>query len=108
MAKSLNLKNTDKPFLSVTLPDGKTLLVGTPTKRIFDELTGIQNNLDENAPDNDSLDAIYNVCSLILSRNKTGKEITKEYLEETFDIADIILLFKSYVEFVQSLKFSKN
>lgn len=105
--KALNFNTTKKSYLNVTLSDGSVLLIGTPTKRIFDELIAIQKSLD-NITESESLEAIYNVCAIVMSRNKTGKVITKEYLEEIFDVEDIILFFTSYVEFVSGLKNSKN
>lgn len=105
--KALNFNNTNKTYLNVTLTDGTVLLVGTPTKRIFDELIAIKDNLD-NITDSETLSTIYSVCALIMSRNKAGKEITKEYLEETFDVEDIIIFFKAYVAFMGELQKSKN
>ena len=105
--KALNFNNTKKTFLNVTLTDGTVLLVGTPTKRIFDALIDIKDNLG-NASNDDTLSTIYDICALIMSRNKAGKEITKEYLEETFDVEDIIIFFKSYVAFVEELNSVKN
>lgn len=105
--KALNFNNTKKTYLNVTLIDGTVLLVGTPTKRIFDALITIKDDLD-NITDSETLSIIYDVCALIMSRNKAGKEITKEYLEATFDVEDIIIFFKSYVEFMDELKSAKN
>lgn len=107
MAKALNFNNVSKKYWNVTLTDGTVLLVGTPTKAIFDRLSGIKDDLG-NLGDEDSLGALYDVCALVLSRNKTGKVITKEYLEEIFDIEDIIILFNSYVGFVNEIRNQKN
>jgi hypothetical protein len=104
MAKALNFNNVSKKYWNVTLTDGTVLLVGTPTKAIFDKLIAIKDDLG----DEDSLGALYGVCALVLSRNKAGKVITKEYLEEIFDIEDIIILFNSYVGFVNEIRNSKN
>ena len=107
MSKTLNFNTAKKTFMTVTLTDGTVLLVGTPTKKIFDELISIQDNTNA-SNDADSLNALYDICALVLSRNKAGKVITREYLEETFDIEDIITLFRAYVEFVKLIKNVKN
>lgn len=104
MAKALNFNNVTKKYWNVTLTDGTVLLVGTPTKAIFDKLTAMNN---DSATKND-METLYDVCALVLSRNKTGKVITKEYLEETFDIEDIVILFKEYVNFVKEIRNQKN
>ena len=107
MVKALNFNNVNKKFLNVTLPDGDIFLVGTPTKAIFDKLIAIENSL-ENINDSDSLEALYDVCATILNRNKTGKVITKERLEEILDIEDIVILLTTYVGFVKEIKNQKN
>ena len=107
MAKALNFNNVSKKYWNVTLTDGTVLLVGTPTKAIFDRLIAIKDDLG-NLANEDSLEALYDVCALVLSRNKTGKVITKDYLEENFDIEDIIILINSYVGFVNEIRNQKN
>lgn len=106
MAKSLNFKTIKKQYLSVTLSDGKILQVGTPTKKAYDALKSIQNNLQED--DNGDLDEIYASTAIIMSKNKTGKVITKEYLEKIFDIEDILIFFNAYVDFIEELSNQKN
>lgn len=112
MAKSsLNFKTRPKHFLTVTLYDDTVLFIGTPTKAVFKALTTIQNNLEEldfDSPDSDVLDEIYECCAIAMSRNKTGKEITREYVEKTFDLEDIIVFFNAYVDFVNEIGNSKN
>lgn len=110
MTNSLNFKTAKKTFLTVTLIDGTVLLIGTPTKRVFDALTTIQNGLkaDVSDIDDNTLDEIYEACAYAMSRNKAGKVITKEYLEEIFDIEDILLFFNAYVNFIETLTDQKN
>lgn len=113
MAKPLNFKMAKKHYLTVTLPDekGTTILVGTPTKRLMDDLTVLQSSLEaieENTDNTEALDDLYNSCAKIMSRNKTGAVITKEQLEECFDYEDIIIFFTAYVEFIDELANSKN
>lgn len=109
MAKSLNFQTKTKEYLNVTLPDGKKLLLSTPTKKVFDALTALQSDL-ENIKDNDIdiIGGLYESCAVIMCRNKTGAVITREYLEEIFDISDIITFFYSYIDFVHEIANSKN
>ena len=113
MAKTLNFNNVKKHYLTVTLADEKstTLFIGTPNKRAMDELLAIKESLDsieDDATNVEALDDLYSACAKIMSRNKTGKEITKEFLEELFDIEDIIIFFDAYMDFVTELSDSKN
>lgn len=106
MSKFLNFKTAKKQFLNVTFADGKVLQVGTPTKKVYEALKNIQSNLEEDELGN--LDEIYSSTAIAMSRNKTGKVITKEYLEDIFDIEDIIIFFNAYVEFIEELSSEKN
>ena len=113
MAKPLNFNNVKKQFLTITLADEKqtTLMIGTPTKAIMDDLTLLQNSMNS-ANDTDSnkeaTDDLYNACARVMSRNKAGVKITKEFLAEIFDFEDITIFFSAYMEFIDEVIASKN
>ena len=113
MAKTLNFNNVKKQFLTVTLADEKNtiLFIGTPTKAIMDDLTLLQNTMTS-VGDNDSnievTDDLYGACARVMSRNKAGIKITKEYLADIFDFEDITIFFNAYMEFVDEVIGSKN
>lgn len=102
MAKALDLRNTKKEFFTLTFKDGKKIFVSMPTKKVFDELSSIDENSEESA------DQIYSALASALSINKAKKDITKEYLEKNVDIEDLIVIFKAYVNFVSENANQKN
>lgn len=112
MAKTLNFNNIKKEYLTVTLPDEKrtVLMVGTPGKALLSELMSIKNAIDNYGEDmsEDSIDNLFYICARLMSRNKGGIEITKEYIEELFDIEDILIFVHAYLDFVTELASSKN
>lgn len=113
MSTPINFNNMQKRYLSVTLADEKntTLLIGTPTKAIMDDLISLQNSINtysENETNVDAFDAIYGACARVMSRNKAGVKITKEQLEEILDYEDILIFFSAYLNFVSELKNQKN
>lgn len=113
MVKALNFNNVKKQFLTVTLADEKNtvLLIGTPTKAIMDDLTLLQKSMatvsdtDSNA---EATDDLYNACARVMSRNKAGVKITKEFLAEIFDFEDITIFFNAYMDFIDEVIGSKN
>lgn len=113
MANVLNFNNVKKRYLTVTLPDDEktTLMIGTPTKAIMDNLillkSGIE-TLEEDETNPEALDDLYNACAKIMSRNKSGIKITTEYLSELFDFEDILLFFSTYMNFLSELTNVKN
>ena len=113
MANVLNFNNLKKRYLTVTLPDDNhtTLMIGTPTKSIMDELILMQEGISTIGDDrtgSDTINDLYNACAKVMSRNKCGVKITGEYLAELLDVEDIMLFFKSYMDFMSELSNSKN
>lgn len=114
MAKPLNFNNVKKTFLTVTLADenNTVLMIGTPTKAIMDDLTILQSNLEEIQEDaensQEATDELYGACARVMSRNKTGKVITKEFLADLFDFEDVIIFFNAYMDFISEVTNSKN
>lgn len=113
MAKPLNFNNVKKQFLTVTLADEKktTLMIGTPTKAIMDDLVLLQESLETLTDDETNTEAtndLYNACARVMSRNKAGVKITTEYLAEIFDFEDILIFFNAYMDFISEIADSKN
>ena len=113
MANTLNFNNVKKRYLTIVLADEKktTLLIGTPTKAIVDELILLQSSLEvleEDETNTEATDTLYRACAKVMSRNKGGIKITAEYLADIFDFEDIILFFNAYMEFIGEITNEKN
>lgn len=111
--KTINFNNVKKQYLTVTLPDAKktTLMVGTPTKAIMDDLILLKSGLETISEDDanaEATDDLYNACAKVMSRNKGGIEITKKHLESIFDFEDIMIFFSAYMEFIGEVTSGKN
>lgn len=106
--KTFDFNKRKKGFLTVTLPDNKktVLLVGNPTKKITSELMSLYDSID--SENENVIDDLYDICAKIMSRNKGGIEITKEYIEEILDIEDVTLFISSYSDFISSIYNEKN
>lgn len=104
---TLNFQALKKSYLDVTLTDGTVLHLGTPTKKLNDELVEIKKSLTS-LTDDENIDVLYRVCALILSRNKEGREISQDYVEANFDLEDLVILFKGYVDFITEIRNLKN
>lgn len=85
-----------------------------PTKRLYDELTAVTDNLQK-ALDEDSdgtgfdLDSALVTVAHLMSRNAEKREVTPEMLDDMgFDLQDVGEFIGSYVYFVNELVVSKN
>ena len=110
MSKTLNFNNLKKRYLTVTLPDEKqsVLMIGTPTKAIFDELLNMKDALEGESVTDDAINDLYAICAKIMSRNKTGRVITMETVQDLFDFEDIIIFVRAYTEFINEVSSAKN
>lgn len=113
MAKPLNFNKVKKSYLPVTFTDEKntTILVGTPTKAIMDDLSILKAGLEEieeDGTDEVNTGDLYEACAKIMSRNKTGAKITSAFLEKVFDFEDIIIFCHAYMDFISEVINQKN
>jgi hypothetical protein len=75
----------------------------------MDDLTLLQESMDsESDTNNEVTDDLYNACARVMSRNKAGIKITKDFLAEIFDFEDITIFFNAYMEFIDEVIGSKN
>lgn len=99
--QTLDFTKLKKEYLTIVLPDGEKLLIGTPTKAIMSDLFATQNSLEgvKNS-DIEAMDEMYRLIAKLLNRNINGVSISRERVEEMFDITDVMLIFNSYLEFI--------
>ena len=111
MGKTLDFNTRKKEYLTIKLNDEKktVLMIGTPTKKILNDFIAINETIDsEGGADADSINEVYEVCAKVMSFNKGGIKITADYLEDFFDIEDVMVFFNAYGEFMASLTNAKN
>lgn len=109
MTTSLNFNKVKKRWFIVTLndADNTTLFIYTPTKATLDKFLAMQ-DLDLDNADMDALDALFDVCAEIMSRNKAGIKITADYLANIFDVEDIVTFITGYTNFLNEVSNQKN
>lgn len=111
MAKTLDFTKQKKEYLTVKLNDPKktVLMIGTPTKAILSEFVAINERINEDEGANaEAINDLYDVCAKVMSFNKGGIHITSDYLEDFFDLEDIMTFFTGYTEFISSVTNVKN
>jgi hypothetical protein len=87
-----DVKFTNGLFLSVECPKLKTL-------RKITELTKSKEN---------AIESLAEALSMALSKNKQGKTITSDFIEENFNIDDINNILLNYIDWVKNVKNSPN
>ncbi len=104
MAKAFNFNKIQRRYWSVTLKNGRTLLVGMPTKGLFEAMAEMQ-NIDK--ADIDATDSLYAAMRQILNNNKQGYKFSKEELNN-YSFEEVQEFFRAYSNFVAELGNEKN
>lgn len=105
---NLDFSKKKKPMLSVTLSDGSMIKLKTPSKGLLEVFTDVQDTLDPDNVNSESVNQIYNVCREILNNNLKNESYSLEDVENLFDIEDAITLLGGYAEFIKEVIGSKN
>lgn len=110
MSRTLNFNNLKKRYMTVTFPNEEqtSIMINTPTKKILEEFVGMQSIVEDSSKQSEVMDAFYSVVAKIMSHNKGGVKITKDFLEEYLDFEDIMTFVQSYTEFIQEITNQKN
>lgn len=96
----LDFSKIQKKVLNIKLIDGNEILVRMPTKKVFNMLMDLKDNLGNlNLEDKAQIELIYDLTAKVLSNNLLGKKIDTEYLSEIFDVEDITIFFAQYGAF---------
>jgi hypothetical protein len=110
----LDFNKINKTYLTITLTNGKTYMLTTPTKKLLNNILAMDNllkangNVDAMDFDPQTIEDLYSISSEIMSINKTKTIVTSDELGEMWDIEDLILFFNTYMSFIESVANSKN
>lgn len=110
MTNTLDFNKVKKNYFTITLNNEERtkLQVMTPTKRLLSELATILPETSGGMPSDEDLKSLYNFAAQLMSRNKAGREVTAEELEEILDFEDLIIFFTAYTDFIVGVTNEKN
>lgn len=110
----LDFNKINKTYLTITLTNGKSYYLSTPTKGLLNKILAMDNVLkskgDVDAMDIDpeTIEELYNISADIMSINKTREKVSSNELGDMWDIEDLILFFNTYISYIESVANSKN
>ena len=105
----LNFNKVMKHYLTITLIDGRSFMVGTPNKKLLDKIMAMDKKLKaEDIAETGQVDELYNISGEIMSINKTNTKITGKELGEIWDVEDLYLFFNTYMTFLDGVANVKN
>lgn len=98
----LDMSQISERYWEIKLRGGTILSVENPKVKTLKKIDGLQKDKD------DPLASLCNAVSISLSKNKQGKKITPEYVEENFDIDEIKTILDSFFTWVREVQNSPN
>ena len=106
----LNFNEVKRPTLDIVLNDKEQteLTLITPAKYQVDEFINMFECITKKNTKDITMDDLYLLASNVLSSNKEGKVIDVEKVKSIFMLDDIIILFKTYNEFILGIYNLKN
>lgn len=112
--KTLDFNSFVKPILQLTMKDDKQTIVNvsTPTKGLVTELQAnfhaLQAVLTEE--NEQTKDALYDLAARLISCNQDGLTVTADGLRRYYKLtlADLVLFYTAYVDFLDEIKSAKN
>lgn len=99
-----NIKNLDIEKFKINFNDGKSLTLNPPKLNVLRKALNIK-DLGETE---EGIDELINIVALILSNNREKKKVTSEFVEENFDIGELILFMGNFVKWVSGIKQNPN
>lgn len=109
--QTLDFNKVKKEYFVVTLNDEQKtkLQIMTPTKRMLSELLEtIPSFVNGEIPSAENIAFMYDMCAKLMSRNRTGTQITGDQLAEILDFEDLTMFFEAYTNFITERSQSKN
>ncbi len=109
----LDFNKINKTYLTITLTDGKTYMLTTPTKRLLSKILEMDSILKASEEENttfneETINSLYEISSEVMSTNKTKTKVSSEDLGSMWDIEDLILFFNTYMSYIEKVTNSKN
>lgn len=105
---NFDFNTVKRSFLTVTLKDGRKLLVKMPMKKTFEKMSAIQTIDTENMSIDDVMDTLGELVAEIISHNLKNEKVTTKYITDNYDTEEMQAFLDGYMEFVSGVKKDPN
>lgn len=105
---TFNFNKVKRSFMTVTLKDGRKLIVKMPMKKTFEKITALQEVDVDSMSIDDAMDTLGGLCAEILSHNMTGERVTAKEITDDYDTEEMEALIDAYMEFTTGVKENPN
>lgn len=105
---TFDFNKVKRSFMTVTLKDGRKLIVKMPMKKTFEKMAAMQEVDVDSMSIDDAMDTLGGLCAEILSNNMTGERVTAKEITDDYDTEEMEALIDAYMEFATGVKENPN
>lgn len=105
---TFDFNKVKRSFMTVTLKDGRKLIVKMPMKKTFEKMAALQEVDVDSMSIDDAMDTLGGLCAEILSHNMTGERVTAKEITDDYDTEEMEALIDAYMEFATGVKENPN
>ena len=94
-------------YFELKLTGGKLIEVEPPKLKVLRKIMGLSQSGDADA-DTDRLRVLADALAMALSKNRQGKKLDADWVEDNFNMIEIQELLISYFQWIAEIQSSKN
>lgn len=95
-------------YFDIKLQNGKILNIEPPKLKVLKKIAALSEVKDTGELGEKDIENLTEAIALALSKNRQNFKITKEQVEDNYDIDGIMDLLNNYFDWVNSIQNSKN
>lgn len=103
-----DMTNLITRYFKIKLKDGKELELEPPKLKVLRKISKLSKSINNDELSEDDIANLSEAISLSLSKNKQGRNISVEYVEDNFDIDEMYDFLINYYNWVGEIQNSKN
>lgn len=97
---SFDFNKINRSFFTVTLEEGKKLLIKMPKKGTFGKMAAMKDMDTDSMTMDDAMDTLGTIVAEALSNNLSDEKITVDYVTEHYDVEEMTEFINKYMSFV--------
>lgn len=95
-------------YFDVKIPGGKILNVEPPKLKILKKISTLSRVKENQEMTEEDIDNLTEALSIALSKNKQNFKVMSSFIEDNYNIDEIIGFLTNYFDWVNSIQNSKN
>ena len=100
----IDVKNLGIEEFKINFEDGKSLTLNPPKLKVLRKAMSVSKAVESE----EDIDKVAEVVAMILGNNKEKRKITTKFVEDNFDVRQLLLVMEKFVQWVGGIKQNPN